>query len=153
MIKTLLMLFCVAVPGLVWSGEPGPGSSPVGTPQSILGARSGMEAIGAVGAIKTPKGKEIKSGLYVRVPSKEVCMVNNAYMGREQIAVAVGGKTYYGCCEGCKKTLAEKAESRSAKDPLSGKDVDKATAVIGKHPGGNTVEYFETLANLKRYRP
>jgi YHS domain-containing protein len=63
----------------------------------------------------------------VRDPS-QVCMVNNPYMGRLQIPTTVEGKTYYGCCPMCKGRLEKEAAARTAKDPVSGRDVDKATA-------------------------
>jgi YHS domain-containing protein len=79
-----------------------------------------------------------------------VCMVNNQDMGKKQIPVLVEGRTYYGCCEMCKERLAKDATSRAAVDPVSGKTVDKAKAVIGRRPDG-TVVYFETEKNLKAY--
>jgi YHS domain-containing protein len=79
-----------------------------------------------------------------------VCMVNDTYMGKEQIPVEVSGKTYYGCCAMCKERLAQVAEVRSAVDPVSGKTVDKATAIIGKAEDG-AVLYFENAANLDAY--
>ena len=79
-----------------------------------------------------------------------VCMVNDMDMGKAQIPVVVEGRTYYGCCAMCKERLAKDAAVRSAIDPVSGKSVDKAKAVIGKRPDGSVV-YFETEANLRRY--
>lgn len=65
-----------------------------------------------------------------KVPTKKVCMINNQVFEKDQIPVAVQGKTYYGCCEMCKERLAKDAEARTATDPVTGKKVDKATAVI-----------------------
>jgi YHS domain-containing protein len=79
-----------------------------------------------------------------------VCMVNDMYMGKEQIPVEVSGKTYYGCCPMCKERLEKNPEARSAVDPVSGKKVDKATAVIGR-AADDAVVYFETAANLAAY--
>ncbi len=79
-----------------------------------------------------------------------VCMVNNASMAKEQIPVEVGGKTYYGCCAMCKERLAKDASSRVAIDPVTGKSVDKAAAVIGALPDGKVL-YFENEKNLARY--
>lgn len=81
----------------------------------------------------------------------QVCMVNNQFMGRPQIPVEVDGKTYFGCCEMCKNRLAENPEARAATDPVSGKPVDKATAVIARRPNGDVV-YFENTANFERFR-
>ena len=61
-----------------------------------------------------------------------VCMMNNKYMGAEQIPVQVGSKTYFGCCQGCASTIQNNPAVRYAKDPYTGKDVDKATAFIAK---------------------
>jgi len=78
-------------------------------------------------------------------------MVNNQFMGREQIPVEVEGKTYFGCCEMCKGRLARDPSSRSAKDPVSGKLVNKASAVIAKRPSGEVI-YFESKDTFERYR-
>ena len=85
-----------------------------------------------------------------RVESKNVCMVNNASMTIEQIPVTVEGKTYYGCCAMCKEKLEKDASSRTAIDPVSGKPVDKATAVIGALTGGKVL-YFDSEKNLVAY--
>ena len=78
-------------------------------------------------------------------------MINNQVFARDQIPVAVEGKTYYGCCEMCKERLANDAAARDAVDPVSGKKVDKATAVIGALADG-TVLYFENDKNFEAYR-
>ena len=81
-----------------------------------------------------------------------VCMMNNAYMGVEQIPVEVDGKTYYGCCEGCKTTLKNNMQARIATDPFSGNTVDKASAFIAPMPnGGQKVLYFESKENYQKY--
>jgi YHS domain-containing protein len=81
----------------------------------------------------------------------QVCMVNNQYMGRPQIPTTVEGKTYYGCCPMCKGRLEKEASARTAKDPVSGREVDKATAVIGKKENGDVL-YFESRQSLAAYR-
>ena len=80
-----------------------------------------------------------------------VCMVNNAAFDKPQIPVEVNGKTYYGCCPMCKERLTKDANTRTATDPVSGKSVDKAAAVIGKAPDGS-VYYFENEGNMKQYK-
>jgi YHS domain-containing protein len=87
-----------------------------------------------------------------RVEAKKVCMVNNAVFEKDQIPIAVEGKTYYGCCEMCKERLAKDAEARTGVDPVSGKKVDKATAVIAALPDGKVL-YFESEETLKKYQP
>lgn len=86
----------------------------------------------------------------VRVDPSQVCMINNQYMGKPQIPVVVGDKTYFGCCDMCKARLTQDAQSRAASDPVSGARVDKAAAVIGKDASGS-VFYFENEVNLRRY--
>lgn len=85
------------------------------------------------------------------VPNKDVCMVTNMHFGKTQIPVQQGGKTYYGCCEMCKTTLATDASSRLAVDPISKASVDKAKAVIGAFSDGSVV-YFENQNNFNKYK-
>ena len=85
-----------------------------------------------------------------RVETKKVCMVNNQVFDKDQIPVTVEGKTYYGCCEMCKERLTKDAAARTAVDPVTGKPVDKATAVIAAQPDG-TVLYFESEKTLEQY--
>jgi len=85
-----------------------------------------------------------------KVEPKKVCMVNEHFMNHDQIPVEVDGKTYYGCCAMCKERLANDAAKRVAVDPVSGKTVDKAKAVIGAAEDGMVV-YFESEKNLAKY--
>lgn len=85
-----------------------------------------------------------------QVENKYVCMVNDRYFENVQIPVPVGDKTYYGCCQGCVETLKNDPDSRTATDPVSGAQVDKATAITGALPDG-TVRYFESKANLNAF--
>ena len=85
------------------------------------------------------------------VEAKKVCMVTNKLFEKDQIPIAVEGKTYYGCCEMCKEKLAKDAAARVAVDPVSGKKVDKATAVIAALPDGNIL-YFESQKTLEEYQ-
>jgi YHS domain-containing protein len=85
-----------------------------------------------------------------RVETKKVCMVNNQVFEKDQIPVSVDGKTYYGCCEMCKERLAKDAAARTAVDPVTGKPVDKATAVIAAMPDGKVL-YFESQETYEKY--
>ena len=90
-----------------------------------------------------------------KVQAQRVCMMNNTLFDKDQIPVAVAGKTYFGCCEMCKARLAEDASMRQATDPVSGKSVDKASAVIGAKPDGKVL-YFEnekTFAEYQKRKP
>ena len=86
-----------------------------------------------------------------RVDAQRVCMVNNTYFAKEQIPVEVDGKTYFGCCEMCKGRLASDAGARTATDPVSGKQVDKAKAIIGATPDGK-VFYFESEKTFAEFK-
>ena len=96
-------------------------------------------------------GVEKGSAALVRkVEAKKVCMINDQYLERDQIPIEVDGKTYYGCCPMCKARLKNDPSTRYAVDPVSGKKVDKALAVIGVTPDG-TAYYFENEGNLERF--
>jgi YHS domain-containing protein len=69
---------------------------------------------------------------------------------KDQIPVQVDGKTYFGCCEMCKGRLAQDASARNATDPVSGKPVDKATAVIGATSDGKVL-YFESEQTFSQF--
>lgn len=84
--------------------------------------------------------------------ASQVCMVNDRFMGAEQIPVSVAGKTYYGCCASCKAKLESSTSARMAVDPVTKKPVDKASAVIGATASGK-VFYFESAETLARYTP
>jgi YHS domain-containing protein len=94
-----------------------------------------------------PKGQGL-----VQVESKYVCMINNQRFNKEQIPIAVGERTYYGCCQMCKDKLRNDPRSRVAIDPVSKKKVDKATAIIGVDDDGSAF-YFENVENLKHFKP
>jgi len=91
------------------------------------------------------------SGL-VRVEAKYVCMPNNKRFDKEQLRIEIEDKTYYGCCKMCVSMLQVDPKVRTAIDPVSGKKVDKAEAVIGA-AADNSVYYFENEENLKKFEP
>lgn len=79
-----------------------------------------------------------------------VCMMNNKAFNKPQIAIEVEGKTYYGCCPMCADKLKNDTSLRTATDPVSGKSVDKANAVIGADAYGMTY-YFENKKNFDKF--
>mgnify|MGYP004405004813 CR=1 FL=1 len=87
----------------------------------------------------------------VGLPANQVCMINDAYMGKDQIPVPVGDKVYYGCCEGCVDKLTNLVETRYAIDPLTGQRVDKANAFIVRNPKGGSVWYFASKENYLEF--
>lgn len=87
------------------------------------------------------------------VQTNYVCMVNDKYMGKEQIPVEYKGKIYYGCCKGCVGNLQNNRSVRYSIDPATGKEVDKATAYIVMKPNGTSeVLYFESEESYKNYK-
>lgn len=86
----------------------------------------------------------------IETDSSLICMVTNRFMGSEQLPVEVNGKTYYGCCGGCVGKIVNNKSIRTGKDPISGAEVDKATAVIGVEKGG-AILYFESEETFKEY--
>ncbi len=85
-----------------------------------------------------------------RVENKYVCMINNKVFSKEQILIVVENNKYYGCCEMCISRLNNDASSRYGIDPVSGKPVDKATAIIGASEDGQA-HYFESESNLSKF--
>ena len=85
-----------------------------------------------------------------KVPNKQVCMVNNAYMGKDQFEVPYDGKTYYGCCNMCVERIPNDETARKAKDPFTGKEIDKANAYIVLKDQQGNVDYFENEENYKK---
>jgi YHS domain-containing protein len=108
---------------------------------------------------QTTTSTETGSSVSVALPAgmtrvsdpSQVCMVTNQFMGKPQIPIAVEGRTYYGCCAMCKERLGKEPETRTALDPVSGEQVDKASAVIIQDSSGK-VMYFASEDTLRRYR-
>lgn len=90
-----------------------------------------------------------ESGWLKHAEAKHVCMMNDKAFDKEQMAIEIDGKTYYGCCPMCKEMLSNDPAKRAANDPVSGKTVDKATAIIGEHNG--MVYYFENEENFQKF--
>lgn len=116
--------------------------------KTVLGKLTGVLAFFFVsGFFQYALGADI----FKRVDNEKVCMVTDMYFGKKQIPVMQNGKTYYGCCENCKETLANDSKARFAIDPVSGKSVDKATAFIVARED-NSVLYFESERTFKQYK-
>lgn len=86
-----------------------------------------------------------------KVPNNQVCMVNNAYMGKDQFEVPYDGKTYYGCCNMCVERIPNDETARKATDPFTGKQIDKANAYIVLKDQMGNVDYFENEENHKKF--
>jgi YHS domain-containing protein len=86
----------------------------------------------------------------VKADVKHVCMIHDRAYSQAQYPVALSGHTYYVYCNDCKAKLNQNAALRTAVDPVTGKRVDKATAVVGVKPTGEVL-YFESDATLAKY--
>lgn len=106
-------------------------------------------AVSAPAAV-TPAPSAAGTAELTAVDPSLVCMINDQFMGKAQIPVIIEGRTYFGCCPMCKQKLEASAEARSAIDPVSGRPVDKARAVIGRRADGSVL-YFESAETLARY--
>lgn len=95
------------------------------------------------------KSNKPKKGEHV--PNNLVCMVNDAYMGKEQIEVPHEGKMYYGCCNMCKEKIPKDENVRYATDPYSLKKISKADAYIVVIGNNNEVAYFESEVNYQLF--
>lgn len=86
-----------------------------------------------------------------QIDGKYVCMITKKQFKTEQESVSIEGRTYHYCCEMCKTQLQNDPKARMDKDPVSGKEVDKATAVVGVDKAGH-VYFFESVENLNKFR-
>jgi YHS domain-containing protein len=86
-----------------------------------------------------------------QVDAQFVCMIDKRHFDEPQKPVLVGDRTYYVCCEVHATQLIQAPPSRMDIDPVSGKEVDKATAAVGADRVGN-VYFFENAENLKQFR-
>lgn len=99
-------------------------------------------------------GDVAASGQYKKgdvVPKELVCMVNDAFMGKEQLKVEHEGKVYYGCCAMCQSRIPEDETVRVAKDPFTLETVDKADAYIVMIGDNGEVAYFKNEANYQQF--
>ena len=86
------------------------------------------------------------------IPSRQVCMVNNAYMGKDQFEVPFEGKTYYGCCQMCVERIPKDEAARIAVDPFTSKKVDKSSAYIVLSGENGEVAYFSSEDTYRQFR-
>ena len=76
-----------------------------------------------------------------------VCMMQDTVMVKPGVPIVHDGKTYYGCCAMCADKLKKDPEKYTvATDLVSGRDVDKAGALIYDYHG--RALYFESRENL-----
>ncbi|GFD80140.1 hypothetical protein KUL118_30020 [Tenacibaculum sp. KUL118] len=89
---------------------------------------------------------------YEIVPNDKVCMVNDRYMGVEQIPIDVEGITYYGCCQGCVEKLQKNIDNvRFGSNPIDDTKIDKANAVIVQDKSKGNVFYFASKEDAQNF--
>jgi YHS domain-containing protein len=115
----------------------------------------GILTISTLGALAltlpSPAGAKYPVGDTVKkVDAKSVCMIEKKRFNEPQQPVAIEGRTYYACCYLHVVELKEDPASRMDVDPISGNQVDKATATVGADKAGN-VYFFENAKNLKLF--
>lgn len=112
---------------------------------------SGLVTPQEVISVSGKPGVQIKNEVKFEKRS-DVCMVTNMVPGdRPMFPVEVDGKTYYGCCPMCVQRLKNERAVRYAVDPVTKREVDKASAFITAGPDGKAV-YFESEETAKRYQ-
>jgi YHS domain-containing protein len=138
-----------------------PAPTPIATDQPVAQLGDESETACCAGESAHADGASCGAEAHAPVPvatgtlrrvsdASSVCMVRNHFMGRPQIPVVVNGRTYYGCCEGCKQRLLHDPNARAAVDPISRRSVDKAEAVVAIDASGGLL-YFENEANFRAY--
>ncbi len=85
-----------------------------------------------------------------RVKPSEVNMVTNRYTQSEQSAVQMEGKLYYTSGDAYVANLKQNPLIRFAKDPISGRTIDKADAAIYIDASGRAL-YFKTDDSFKNF--
>jgi YHS domain-containing protein len=106
-------------------------------------------------SVTTAAGGEKAAGRpFLRPVAKdEVCMVQKYFMASGKLTpVPLDGKTYWVCCQGCKNTITQDPQERWAVDPVSGRKVNKADAVLGRAPN-DSVLFFENEKNRDAFVP
>jgi YHS domain-containing protein len=85
-------------------------------------------------------------------PSK-ICMVDDVYQGDyPTLPLTIINRTYYGCSIKASQELVSNEKLRTAIDPVTKKEVDKASAIIALHPKRDgKVIYFESKETFDQY--
>ncbi len=89
--------------------------------------------------------------ILLRVDPTQACMSGDAYTPSKLLSVNIEGNTYYYCNEESSSRFTEDASVRYSIDPISKKQVNKATAIIGRTRRGK-LYYFESEEHLAEFR-
>lgn len=85
-----------------------------------------------------------------RIASSHTCMGSNQAQEKAQNYAIIDGRPYYGCTDMCIANLRQNPGFRYGLDPVSGKKVDKARAIVGTRKNGQLL-YFEKEENFLSY--
>jgi len=102
-----------------------------------------LTALGAPMSVSHASPGNARARTIEPVKHSGVCMVQNRHGVMKMIPVEIDGRMYYGCCAGCVGKLKFNQAVRFAKDPVTGKEVDKSKAFIVGN-ADSTVIYFES---------
>ncbi len=94
--------------------------------------------------------KSLPSTWLQKVDPSEVCMITNRHEHKPQARIVINGKTYYGSCEGCAENIKSNPSVRFARDPYTGRLVDKAEATTFADASGR-VWYFQSEDNKVKF--
>jgi YHS domain-containing protein len=98
--------------------------------------------------LATTRGDEPELKL---IDPSHTCMGSNQAQTEAQDFAEVEGKRYYGCSKMCIVNLKENQSFRYGIDPVSGEEVDKASALVASRPGGDLL-YFASEKTFRAYR-
>ena len=144
--RTLVALSVLALSACNATPKADPTSEPAPPPLTTAAPEVNTQAVAPA-----PTQTAVQPTALTRIEDPStVCMINDQHMGVAQIPVQVEGRTYYGCCQMCEAKLKTNPQARLGTDPVSQKQVDKATAVLAKDASGKVL-YFENSANMQAY--
>jgi YHS domain-containing protein len=140
------IVFALTLGACAKEPPPAPKQSEPAPQQVAMPQQMPMQMQAPVSLPQVPAGQKV-----VAIAERDkICMVNDQFMGKTQIPIDVEGKTYFGCCKMCKDRLEKEARFRTGTDPISGRPVDKAKAVIGMLATGDVL-YFESEETFRKY--
>ena len=84
------------------------------------------------------------------IDSSHTCMGSNQAQKKAQDFAEVEGKRYYGCSKMCIVNLEQNPTYRYGIDPVSGRRVDKANAIVAARPSGERL-YFESEETFRAF--
>jgi hypothetical protein len=87
------------------------------------------------------------------ISHSKICMVDDIYQGDyPTLPLTLNTRTYYGCDVKAINSLTNKLELRTALDPVTNREIDKASAIIAIHPKRDgKVLYFESMESFNQY--